>query len=84
MAETCLHDDDRFYAENGTVGDNLTATSYSKRGDIHIGIEEPWAGDTETGFGRNCGFDLTREQAIEFANWLLKKCALPEDASESK
>jgi hypothetical protein len=78
MAEICSYDEDRFYAENGTVGDNFTATGYGKRGDIALRVEEPWAGDTETGFGRVCGFTITKNQAIDLAHWLLEKCAVPE------
>jgi len=65
------YDDKRLYIEDGGLGNNLTATAYSKRGDIHIRCEEPWSGDSETGFGAVSGFTLPREEAIALANWIL-------------
>jgi hypothetical protein len=38
---------------------------------IQIECYEPWAGDTETGFGRGGSIQLSKEQAIELASWLL-------------
>lgn len=68
-----LADDKRFYFEApDSVGDNITASAYGERGDIHLRIEEPWAGSTETGFGAICGLTLPRETAIELAQWILK------------
>lgn len=41
-------------------------------GGMTVSIEEPWAGDTETGFGRNCSIYLEPKTAREFALWILK------------
>ena len=69
-----LHDDKRFYLEmEGGMGDNLTVTAYGKRGEIHIRIEEPWAGDTESGFGAICGVTLTSIEAEALAEWIQKR-----------
>lgn len=57
--------------EHNGVGDNLTA-DVDYGGMIAIEIEEPWAGDTETGFGRSGSIRLNKAQAIELAEWLLK------------
>ena len=53
------------------VGDNLSA-SIDYEGKIAISVEEPWAGDTETGFGRSGSIRLTREQALTLALWLVQ------------
>lgn len=54
-------------ADNGC--DELEATAHGDA--ITITVEEPWAGDTETGFGRHCSIRIQKEQAREFAAWLL-------------
>lgn len=55
--------------EDGGCGDNLTA-SVDYGGCISIEIEEPWAGDTEAGFGRSGAIRLTREKALLLARWI--------------
>lgn len=45
-----------------STGDTLSLTSY--QGQVRLCIEEPWAGDTESGFGRECSAYLNREQVI--------------------
>lgn len=39
---------------------------------ITIAVYEPWAGDTETGFGRGGTVWLTKDQAKELGNHLLE------------
>jgi hypothetical protein len=74
MSAILLCDNERFYLEpEGRGGDNLTV-SYSDGGEIHVGIEEPWAGDTETGFGAVCGLTLSRGEAKALAEWILARC----------
>lgn len=41
---------------------------------LTITIEEPWAGDTETGFGRSSSLRITNRQARNFADWILQHC----------
>jgi hypothetical protein len=40
--------------------------------DVWIEIENPWSGDTESGFGRSASFTITKAQALELAEALLK------------
>jgi hypothetical protein len=52
-----------------TGSDGLEAHA---RGDgITLTVEEPWAGDTVSGFGRECTIRISKEQAIQLAEWLL-------------
>ncbi len=37
---------------------------------LYVSIEEPWAGDTHSGFGATTSVTLTVEQAREMFNWL--------------
>lgn len=55
--------------EGSSTGDNLKA-SVDYQGLISIEVEEPWAGDTEAGFGRSGAIRLTREKALLLACWL--------------
>lgn len=57
--------------EKNGAGDNLRA-NIDYGGLIALEIEEPWAGDTETGFGRSGAIRLTREKALLLAGWLQK------------
>lgn len=59
--------------DGNSVGDNLTA-SIDHGGMIAIEIEEPWAGDTESGFGRSGSIRLTRDKALLLATWLQEAC----------
>jgi hypothetical protein len=49
--------------------DQLTATV--RNGALTLTLEEPWAGDTETGFGRSCSMCLSPADAAELAQFLL-------------
>jgi hypothetical protein len=53
----------------GGAGDNLCA-SIDYEGWVQIEVEEPWAGDTEAGFGRTGAIRLNRHQALMLAQWL--------------
>ena len=57
--------------EIGGVGDNLTAYSHHPDS-LYIKIEEPWAGDTENGFGHEGSIRLERVQVRDLINELLK------------
>ena len=39
---------------------------------IYLSIEDPWCGDTETGFGAECHVDMRSDKAIEFAKAILR------------
>jgi hypothetical protein len=42
-------------------------------GKFYFEVGNPWAGDTETGFGYTCHASLDSEKAKELAEWLLSK-----------
>lgn len=52
-----------------SAGDNLEA--YVRNGRLYMEIENPWAGDTETGFGADCDISMSESEAREFAAWIL-------------
>lgn len=39
---------------------------------LSVRIENPWAGDTETGFGRTCNIELDLDRARQLRDWLTK------------
>ena len=60
----------QFQAEGSdSVGNSLDASLSGNEFSIHI--ENPWAGDTESGFGRTCYIDIPKEDAIALARWIL-------------
>jgi hypothetical protein len=61
---------DRFYYESNAFCDNIEA--FASGNQLHIQVEEPWAGSTETGFGYRCNIDLPKDKAIELANFILR------------
>lgn len=52
------------------TGDNLRLWAYD--GEAYIEVENPWDGDTQTGFGRSGSIKITKEQARALAAELLK------------
>jgi hypothetical protein len=62
-------DDHRFVTDDTDTSDTLTAVR-NPDGSVHIEIDEPWAGDTESGFGRTCYIELSPQQAAAFEIWL--------------
>jgi len=56
--------------EVGGIDSALRAAARSN-GVLDITCDRPWAGDTESGFGREVTIDLTKEQARELAAFLL-------------
>jgi hypothetical protein len=56
--------------EPGSAGHTLRAY-VDYEGFVAIENDEPWAGDSEVGFGRSAAIRLTREQVINLAAWLL-------------
>ena len=53
----------------GGAGDVLTAEITSDG--LYIECDEPWSGDTETGFGRSSAVTLNKDQARQLAAFLL-------------
>lgn len=68
MAEA---DGDVFTYVQSSIADNsLECTWYG--GKLNIAIDNPWAGDTESGFGYTCSVEMPIDKAVELAHWLLK------------
>ena len=44
-------------------------------GGFNFEIDNPWAGDSETGFGRTTHFRMTPDKALELASWLIAEVA---------
>jgi hypothetical protein len=44
--------------------------AYVSNGQLHLSIENPWAGDTETGFGYTTHIELTAAESRNFCEWL--------------
>lgn len=55
--------------ELNSSGDSISCASYGDG--ITITCEQPWAGDTETGFGRECSVRLDYKTAHKLGEWLL-------------
>jgi hypothetical protein len=53
--------------DDGFVGNNMQAIA---RNNLHISIENPWAGDSETGFGATTTIEMTPEQAGDLVKFL--------------
>lgn len=67
---TTYQDKKRFVIEiDQQNGDELCAAVVGES--IHIEIDEPWAGDTFSGFGATCSAYLTPKEAVELGFWLL-------------
>lgn len=52
-------------------GDTLDVSHY--KDEVHFEIDEPYAGDTESGIGRNSNATISRDNAIELARWILSR-----------
>lgn len=52
------------------IGDSFTV---AHGGGFEFTLDEPWAGDSETGFGRKCTMSLPEDQAVSLARWILKR-----------
>jgi hypothetical protein len=73
-------DDRHFYLEANDNGDSVTIDRLSD-GRFTIEIEEPWAGDSETGFGRTCSVAVSREQLMEMHAWIGRIIGSHEDVT---
>ena len=56
--------------EESSVGDSLSLEYHEGQG-LYLTVENPWSGDTETGFGNDASIKLTKEQALQLAGALL-------------
>ncbi len=57
------------FEDEHSVGDTLEVIINEKQ--INITIDEPWAGDTITGFGRTATLYLPKDEAIVMAKKIL-------------
>ena len=57
--------------EERSVGNSLSLDHYVGQG-LYLKVENPWSGDTETGFGNDASIKLTKEQALQLAGALLE------------
>lgn len=58
-----------FTYEETRHGDSLEATA---AGDgVTVSVDQPWMGDTESGFGATCSVRLPPSVARDFGNWLI-------------
>jgi hypothetical protein len=64
---------DRFELRSPS-GDNTAEFFFDER-DLNISIDNPWAGDTETGFGYTTSIYVPRKHAKALAEWLLAHCS---------
>ena len=51
------------YEDMESSGDNIQAHYRFEKDKFYIAIENPWAGDTETGFGEATSINLTKDAA---------------------
>ena len=57
-------------AEEGEIGDSLSLDYHEGQG-LYLKVENPWSGDTETGYGREGCIKLTKDDALQLAGALL-------------
>lgn len=59
--------------EEDSVGNSLVVGIVGKLNeDIYLEINNPWSGDSETGFGRTAQIFISDEDAIALGKFLLK------------
>jgi len=70
--ETVIRDDERgiiqLFHVGESIGDSVEGTSI---GGIDISIENPWAGNSASGFGQSTYINLTPEAAKALGEWLI-------------
>lgn len=71
---TTYFDDNRFVVETGWVGDEMSV-ALTRDGKFCFVIDEPWQGDTETGFGAKTSVDIDVATATQLRDWLANAIA---------
>ncbi|WP_157783484.1 hypothetical protein [Rhizorhabdus wittichii] len=61
--------------EHAGCGDHIECTY--RDGHFNITVDEPWAGDIETGFGQSTSIGLDRAQAELLRDWLSYHLSTP-------
>ncbi len=54
--------------DDGGFGNTMSIVHF--RDQFMVEIDEPWAGDTKTGFGQTCRHTLSRADAERLRDWL--------------
>lgn len=64
-----VSDKRHWQAEIDSMIDDTLNVSISEDA-LHIEINEPWAGSTETGFGATCSCSIDQETAANLVKWI--------------
>ena len=72
MDENRIEIFERNFFRKDKDGDNFLEVSH-RDSDFYFTIENPWAGDTETGFGQETSVHLDTERATRLYEFLKKK-----------
>jgi hypothetical protein len=64
-----MRQSDMFQAEEGS---NTFEAYFMGDGQLHVAVDNPWAGSTETGFGATTYFNLSPEDATKLISWATK------------
>jgi hypothetical protein len=72
-----MNEDNR-YAERErilvvTVGHDEIQFTKCENGELYVEIDEPGAGDTETGFGATTSITLSRDDVIKVLTWISRE-----------
>lgn len=58
------------FMDGSITGDNMNV--FTRDGNLFdFEIDEPWAGDTEYGFGQKNDITLPRDKAVKLARWIM-------------
>jgi len=77
LSRTLIKDEVLTIEQNGD-----TIELYWRNDQMHIEIDLPWAGDTETGFGQTCSIMLDHAQVKAICGFLMAWLSNPEEKEE--
>ena len=67
-------EDDVLFLEIEAGFKDIEARSF--RGSVSLEMKDHWAGDSETGFGRDISMNLTNEQALALGQFLVRHASV--------
>jgi hypothetical protein len=67
-----MHRPEMFQCGEADCGHDELAIVRNRDGGFTITVEEPWAGDTETGFGRTCSITISNKMFRQLMEWLVR------------
>ena len=73
---------DRFELRSEQTSD--TAEFFFDERDLNIHVENPFAGDSETGFGYTCSISVPKKHAADLAKFLLSRLAATTGTASSQ